>query len=217
VAHSLLFSDSDTARKKIAVVRKFYRREKIMNRFKNLITVFAFALLILGLPAIASAQWRNDRDDDYYGRNRNNRNLQATIKNLKNRSKQFERRLSRELDRDRYDDRDRYGIRNRGDRVENIAEDFRNAAARLDDEYDGRNDYDDSYDEAQRVLQLGSQLDRALSRTRMSYDLQNQWNQIQNDLRQLSNAYGGSYRNNRNNRNNRNDDWRNRIPFPIPF
>lgn len=188
-----------------------------MNRFKNLITVFAFALLILGLPAIASAQWRNDRDDDYYGRNRNNRNLQATIKNLKNRSKQFERRLSRELDRDRYDDRDRYGIRNRGDRVENIAEDFRNAAARLDDEYDGRNDYDDSYDEAQRVLQLGSQLDRALSRTRMSYDLQNQWNQIQNDLRQLSNAYGGSYRNNRNNRNNRNDDWRNRIPFPIPF
>ena len=131
-----------------------------MNRFRNLVTVFAFSLLILGLPAIASAQWRNDDDNNRNGRNRNNRNLEATIKNLKNRSQQFERALDRELDRDRYD------RNNRGDRIEDLAEDFRDAAKRLDNEYDGRNDYDDSSDEASRVLQLGSQLDRALSRAR---------------------------------------------------
>ena len=34
-----------------------------MNRIKNLVAVFAFSLLILALPAIASAQWRNDNDD----------------------------------------------------------------------------------------------------------------------------------------------------------
>ncbi len=78
-----------------------------MNRFRNLITVFAFSLLILGLPSITSAQWRNDRDDDdgyyrndrrngdYNRNNRNNRNLQSTIKNLKNRSHQFEHQLDR--------------------------------------------------------------------------------------------------------------------------
>ena len=31
--------------------------EKTMNRIKNLIAISAFSLLILGLPAIASAQW----------------------------------------------------------------------------------------------------------------------------------------------------------------
>ena len=63
-----------------------------MNRFRNLIAVFAFSLLILGLPAIASAQWRNDRNNrnDDYNRNGNyNRNLNSTVKNLKNRRKSF--------------------------------------------------------------------------------------------------------------------------------
>jgi len=90
-----------------------------MNRFRNLLTIFAFSLLVFGLPTFATAQWRDNRDDDYrnnrnnrndddyYRNNRNNRNLQSTIKNLKNRSNQFERRIDRELDRSRYDDRNR--------------------------------------------------------------------------------------------------------------
>ena len=80
-----------------------------MTRFKNLIAVFAFSLLVLALPTIASAQWRDrDRDNDDYNRNgRYNRNLESTIKNLKNRSKDFARKLDRELDRSRYDDRNR--------------------------------------------------------------------------------------------------------------
>lgn len=206
-----------------------------MNRFKSLVAVFAFALLVLSLPVIASAQWRdnnrNNRNDDNYGNNRSNRNLNATIKNLKNRSRQFERRLDRELDRSRVD-----GTR-REDRINQTASDFARAADRLDKEYDNRRDYRNSQDEAQRVLQLGSQLDRALSRGRLNNNIQSDWNRIRQDLRILSNAYGGNYNNddyrnnrrnrdddydddddyNRNNRNNRNGDWRNRIPFPFPF
>lgn len=181
-----------------------------MNRFKNLFAVFAFSLLVLALPTIASAQWRDrDRnDDDYYNRNgRYNRNLQGTIKNLKNRSREFVRRLDRELDRSRYDDR------NREDRLNDLAEDFRRATADLDREYDGRRDYNDSYNEAQRVLQLGRQLGSALYRSRLSYNVQGDWNRIQQDLNILANAYG--YNNNRNNRRSRYDDWRNRLPFPF--
>lgn len=185
-----------------------------MNRFKSLVAVFAFALLVLSLPVIASAQWRdNRRNDDNYGNRRNNRNLNSTIRNLKNRSREFERRLDRELDRSRIN-----GSR-REDQINAIAADFARAADRLDREYDNRRDYRDSQDEAQRVLQLGSQLERALGRGRLNYNIQNDWNRIRQDLRTLSNAFGGyyddddDYRNNRRGRNN--GDWRNRIPNPF--
>lgn len=195
-----------------------------MNRIKNLAAVFAFSLLILALPAMASAQWRNDRDNDNYGNNRNNRNLQATVKNLKNRSKKFERTIDRALDSSRYDDR------NREDRVNELAQDFRNATEELDDSYDNRRDSNSSSDEVRRVLQLGSQLDRALSRARLDNRVQNEWNQIRQDLRVLADAYNYNYnnrnnrrndrddRNNRrNNRNNNDYDWQNFVPFQLPF
>lgn len=191
-----------------------------MNRFRNLLTIFAFSLLVFGLPTFATAQWRDNRDDDYrnnrnnrndddyYRNNRNNRNLQSTIKNLKNRSNQFERRIDRELDRSRYDDR------NREDRINQLARDFANAAENLDDQYDNRGDYNRSADEAQRVLQLGNQLDRVISRARLSGNVQSEWSRIRQDLSILASAY--NY--NSNNRNNRsNGNWRNNIPFPLPF
>ena len=179
-----------------------------MNRLKNLFALFAFSLIFLALPTIASAQWRDrDRDDDYNRNGRYNRNLEATIKNLKNRSREFARRLDRELDRGRYDDS------RREDRLNALAEDFRNATARLDSEYDGRGDYRNSQDEARRVIQLGQQIDNALYRSRLNYNVQSDWNRIRQDLDVLANAYGYNNRNNRNNRNTRNDDWRNRLPF----
>lgn len=174
-----------------------------MNRFRNLIGVFAFSLLILALPLVASAQYGGNRNDDYYGNNRSNRNLQATIRNLKNRSNQFERRLDRELDRSRYDGR------NREDNLNRLAEDFANATDRLDDEYDNRGDYNRSQDEVQRVLQLGNQLDRAISRARVGGNVQNDWNRIRQDLNILANAYNYN-NNNRNNRRNNDDYNRNR-------
>lgn len=206
-----------------------------MNRLRNSVAVFAFALLILGLPTFASAQWdnnRNNRNDDYYGNgNRNrNRNLQGTIKNLKNRANQFERRIDRELDNSQYDGRQRE------DRILQTVADFKNATQRLDSEYDNRRDYNDSQDEARRVLDLGAQLDRMISRLRTNSNVSNDWSRIRQDLNVLSNAfnYNGNGRNNRNNRNgdyddddynrnnrnnrrNTNNDWRRNIPFPLPF
>ena len=183
-----------------------------MNRFKNLIAVFAFSLMVLALPSIASAQWRDNRrnDDDYNRSGRYNRNLESTIKNLKNRSREFARRLDRELDRSRYDNR------NREDRINNLAEDFQRAAKRLDDRYDNRRDYNSSYDEARRVIQLGQQLDSVLYRARLSYNVQGDWNRIRQDLDILADAYGYNNRNNRNDRRN-SGGWRNNIPFPLPF
>lgn len=190
-----------------------------MNRLKSLVAVFAFSLLVLSLPVIASAQWRdNRRNDDYYGNGGYNRNLQSTIRNLKSRSRQFKRQIDRELDRSRYDGR------NREDQINDLAGDFANAVSRLDGEYDNRRDYNNSRDEVQRVLQLGSQLDRVVSRARLSYNIQNEWSGIRQDLQVLANAYGGNYNNNNRNRrgrnddynrNRRNDDWRNRFPFPF--
>ncbi|MBA2620232.1 MAG: hypothetical protein H0U87_03420 [Acidobacteria bacterium] len=205
-----------------------------MNRFRNLIALFAFSLLILALPNVASAQWnnRNNRNDDYYGNNNRNynRNLQGTIRSLKNHASQFERRIDRELDRSRYDGK------RREDRILQIARDFQDATERLDNTYDNRNDYSSSQDEARRVLQLGSQLERVLSRSQINVG--SDWNRIRQDLNVLANAY--NYNNNRNNRgsgsndgyydddynrNNRNNrrtttnnrDWRRAIPFPLPF
>ncbi len=208
-----------------------------MNRFKSLLTVFAFSLLILGIPSFASAQWR-DRDNDDYGRNNgtygrnnggynnsgyNNGNLRSAVKRLKSSSRNFERRLDRELDHSRYNDR------NREDRLNQTAEDFKDAADRLDNSFGNGRNMQNSVDEASRVLQLGNQIERALSRTGLNYNLQNDWNSIRQDLQVIRDAYGYNYNNNNRNRRNgtqnyptnrrttNNGDWRNRIPFPLPF
>lgn len=195
-----------------------------MNRFRNLFTLLAFSLLVLALPAVASAQWRDrDRDDDYYGRDRDrdrgdyygngssNRNLRATVKNLKNRSRNFERVLDRALDDSRYDDR------RREDNLNELAERFKSATDDLEDSFGNGRDYNRSQDEAREVLNLGRQLDRAVSRARLDYRVQDEWNRISQDLRTLADAYGYRYnRNDRNNRNNRSGGgiWKN---FPLPF
>lgn len=183
--------------------------------------------MVLALPTIASAQWRDrDRDDDYYGNSRYNRNMRATVQNLKNRARNFERLTNRVEDRrdDRRDRDDRYdpwgNRRNGGNyggnygRLEDLADRFAKATDDLADEYRNERDYNDSRDEARRVLDIGNQIESELSRTR-NRNLERQWQQIRYDLRSLQNAYGGGY----NNRypTNRNGDWRNRVPFPLPF
>jgi hypothetical protein len=168
---------------------------------------------VLSLSIVASAQRRNDRNDrnnrnnDRYGNGSSNRNLRATVVNLKNRSERFERTLDRALDRSRYDER------RREDNLNELAERFKDAANDLEDEYDNRRDYRDSADEARRVLQYGSQLDRAVSRLRLDRSVQREWSQIRRDLQTLSSAYNSGYNNGRYDdyRNSRrNDDYRNR-------
>jgi hypothetical protein len=201
--------------------------EKKMNRIKNLIALSAFSLLILGLPAIASAQWRDrDRDDDYNRGGRNNgryNQLDGVIRNLENRAKRFEDQMDHQDN-----DNGGYGRNNRrSDNLEELSDRFVNAAKRLDNEYDDRGDFNRSRDEAQRVLEIGSQISRTLSRSRGGDNyLYNEWNGIENDLRIIANAYGLNYDNgnNRNNRNNRGNGrnnggggggWRNNFPFPF--
>jgi hypothetical protein len=193
-----------------------------MKRISRFFAISAFALMILGLPAIASAQWGNrDRDDDY-GNGRYNRNLRATIQNLKNRARNFENVTNRVEDRrddrdDRYDNRGPWGNnRNRrgGDvgRLEDLADNFRRATDRLEDAYGNGRNLNGSRDEARRVLDIGGQIENEIRRLRGGRNLDRQWSQIRNDLNVIANVYGGS-----NGGYNRSGDWRNRMPFPLPF
>lgn len=193
-----------------------------MNRVTKYIALGAFSLMLLALPSVASAQWR-DRNDDYYGNSRYNRNIRATIQNLKNRSRNFERRVERIDDRrdDRRDDRyDPWG-RNRNDRyynmnrLEDLANRFRRAADDLAGDYGNGRDLRGSRDEARRVLDIGSQIDREMYNTRANNQLRREWDRISYDLRVIADVYGLNYYNNNN--RNRSGDWRNRIPLPLPF
>jgi hypothetical protein len=176
-------------------------------------------MIVLALPTIASAQWR-DNDDDYYRNSRYNRNIRGTIQNLKNRARNFERRIDRVDDRRDDRDDDWYGRRGRNDRYDNLdqlASQFRRATADLADEYGNGRNLNGSRDEARRVLDIGSQIDNMLYRSRGgNRQIQNEWGQIRYDLRVLSDTYGFGNYNGGGNRN-RSGDWRNRVPFPLPF
>ena len=191
-----------------------------MKGFTRIASIFALAIVVLALPAVASAQWRDrDRDDDYYGRNddyrngRYNRNIRGTIQNLKNRARNFERRLDR-ID-DRNDRNDRYGRRNRISDLEQLADRFARATNDLANEYGNDRAMRDSRDEARRVLDIGSQIESVMYRSGGARNVSNEWNQISYDLRVLADAYGLNYSGGRN--RNRSGDWRNRVPFPLPF
>jgi hypothetical protein len=199
---------------------KFEMMEKKMKSIRNLIAVGAFSLLVLGLPAIASAQYRDrDRNDDDYGRRggygRNNggynQDLNSVIRNLENRASRFEDQMDRTDSRYGNNNRNRGG--NRVDNLEELSDRFVNAAKRLDREYDGRGDYRNSRDEAQRVLEIGSQISRALSRSRGDNYLYNEWNGIESDLRIIANAYGLRFNDNRNNGRGNGGGWRGNLPF----
>ncbi|MFN6962883.1 MAG: hypothetical protein ACK4S4_03865 [Pyrinomonadaceae bacterium] len=196
-----------------------------MKRTSRYFAAAAFGLVLLALPSVASAQWRDrDRDDDYYGNGRYGygRNIRGTIESLRNRARNFERQVDR-VD-DRRDDRqdDRWG-RNRGDRYDNLdvlAQRFRRATEDLRKEYGNGRNLNNSRDEAQRVLDLGSQIEYVIGSSRGGRRgsggyIQNEWYQISSDLRIIADVYGYNYQNRGG--YNRNGSWRNRVPFPLPF
>ena len=118
---------------------------------------------------------------------RYNRNLRATIVNLKNNAGRFENRVDHE--KNDY----RWGIYRNSGRLEDLTDKFATATKRLEREYDDRRDYNDSYDEVRRVLSIGQQVDYEISRTRVSSSLRSDWNRIEADLRVLASAYNMRY------------------------
>ncbi len=207
-----------------------------MKSIKGLIALGVFSLVVLALPSVASAQWRDRGRNDDYGRNGNqgyNSDIRGTIQNLKNRAKSFEKATNRI--EDRRDDRDdRWGNNRNGGwgnnnggygngnvgRIENLADQFKKATDDLADDYGNGRDLRNSEDEARRVLDIGNQIDQELRNIRGGQQLSNEWGAIRQDLNVIGQVYGyGGYNNNRNRNgtNNRNGDWRNRIPFPLPF
>lgn len=175
-----------------------------MRNSIRLFAVAAFALTVLAVPSVASAQWGIFGGNGGYNQNNGyNRNTRAVVVTLKNRSKEFARRLDRELDRSRY---------NGGwgeDRLNAMAREFYQAADDLEDNWDnGRNSYQtDNY--VRRVVMLGNSLDRELSRARLGWGIESDWSRIRQDLNTLQNSYGSYNRNDNWNRGNRNDrdDW----------
>lgn len=197
------------------------------SRRKHVFALCAAFLFAFCLPVVSSAQnnpwyrqddrdYRNDRDyrrdrrdrrdDDYYGRNdrygRYNNYDRRAVRDLahriKDNSKDFEKRVDHYLDHSRYD-----GSR-REDRINELVKDFRRSADNFKDRVgDGRN-LDRSSGEARNLLQLGTRIDRFMSRNDVDSRTWSDWSRITQDLRTLSDFYGyrGDY--------NGNDDYNNR-------
>jgi hypothetical protein len=190
------------------------------NRRFTVLTFAAFAFAALLVPASevqAQSVWdvlrdRNsnqrdrdrDRDDDYYGRGRRGgrisdserRQLRDVARRIEDRSRDFERELDRALDRSRYDDR------RREDRINQQARDFRDAARRFRNVAGESNDLYRSQDEARRLINEASQIERVLRRTRLDSRVENRWSQIRSDLRWVADFY------NFRNRDFNDRDWR---------
>lgn len=163
-----------------------------MNRIKNIVGIFAFTLLILCLPGLASAQRgnrdrNNDRNNGYY----NAGQLRDTVKRLKSDSRDFVKFVDRDLDKSRYDGR------NREDNVNQLAKDFRDAASRLESRFGNGRNLNDSAGEAREVLSLGNRVDRAMRRVRLSPNVESYWKNIDRQLEEISRAYNrrGGWRN----------------------
>ena len=178
-----------------------------MKRINILISTAVFSLLVLGLPAIASAQYGQY---DPYGRNGgynnggyNNGNYgdtRSAIRDLKRQAKDFQRQLDRDLDHSRYN-----GSR-REDQMNNLADQFKNAVNNLNNNGYNNDRYGNNRNnnEINRVFNLASQIDRSILRSNVSYSSRNIWSAIQNDLQAIgynNNRRSGGWNNGRGNNN----------------
>jgi hypothetical protein len=174
------------------------------NRHALRISIFAVGLIALFLPVMASAQggydpWGRNRNDNY---RYDQRYVRDSIHRLDRLAKEFERDLDRALDRGRVD-----GTR-REDNINREARQFRNAVGDLKSSFGNGRDLNRSRDEAQRVISEAQQLDRLAGARRIDNEVRNDWAQIRQELRTISNAYGLGYYDNGGYGNGRNDDWR---------
>lgn len=160
-------------------------------------TFFVFALVALCLPVVASAQYggyggygQNGGYGGYgnngrYGNNNYDRGLRDAIKRVEDRSGDFKKHLDRALDHSRLNGS------NREDQINNLADQFHDAADDLKDNFgNGRNNSNRAQGDAQRLVQIGWQIDRVIGRVRLDSRSQSDWNQIRNDLSYIANSFG---------------------------
>jgi hypothetical protein len=166
------------------IAQSFMSGEKTMNRIKNILTVSTFAFLFLAVPSLVSAQWwpqnqqggwGNHGGGPYYGGG----DSRQLVKRLKDRTKDFQRQVDRELDRGRWNGS------NFEDQVNRAVKDFHRAVNRLDNG-NSRN----SQDKYREALNIGQQVDRMIGRTRLSPNTRNLWQGIRYDLQTLGSYYG---------------------------
>jgi len=201
--------------------------------------VVAAALLALFLPLIVSAQgnydpWgrdRRDRDTDYR-RDRDYRNdgynggrdgyrsMRDSARRLKDYAHQLQRDLDHELDNSRED-----GTRHE-DRLNDIAQSFRDAASDFSNRVGDGRDLNRSASEARRVLDLGNQLNRRIQHHFDDDRIRSDWQRVSQELRVIADIYGSgrgndnggyygrddNYGRDRNNRRNNNEPWWRRRP-----
>jgi len=138
-----------------------------MNKIKNIIALGVFSLMVMALPAIASAQWGGNNggypnggnypNGGYNNSGRYGSNLENVADRLKDRSRDFERQVDREFrNNGRYNNgqygnggilgtifggnNGTYGNRGYGnDNIKRLAEDFRKAASDFENRTDGNN------------------------------------------------------------------------------
>lgn len=149
--------------------------------------LLGIAFILFAVPASIYAQ------DDYYGRGRRDerRDWSHDRRSLIKSAERIDK-LSGQLKGDLDDalDRSRLNGKNREDRVNELAHDFHSAAAQFKDKLDDGRNLDRAEEEARRVLDLGWQLDRIISRNDFGEKVESKWSSIRDGLRVIENAYG---------------------------
>lgn len=162
------------------------------NRTKNILTFAAFALIALFLPLTASAQgsydpWGRDRRDrnydDYYGRYNYRR-----LRNSADRLKDYAHRLQRDLDH-ALDRSDEDGTRHE-DRLNAVAQRFRDAASDFKDRVGDGRDLSRSAGQARRLLELGNWLEHNIEHHFDDYRLRSDWQRVNQELSVIADIYG---------------------------
>ena len=157
--------------------------------------LLATALLVFGAPAASFAQDNYDpwyRNNNTYRRERRNsrynnnysRDLRGAVNRIDRLSGPLKGDLESALDRSELNGQERE------DRINQLAHDFHEAAAKFKDQFDDGRDLQKAENEAQRVLQLGARLDRFMSRQNLNGRAEDRWARISDDLRIVADSYG---------------------------
>jgi len=158
-----------------------------MRRKLLIVSLIAAILLILGLPIAVGAQGYNRYyDDQYYSRydDRDARDVRDALRRLDSASARLENELNYTRGR-----RVLGFFWVRDDNAAFEARDFHRAVRNLWNRSNGGRDLDNSYGQAQALLDEGARLDRDL-RFQNNFNVSSELAEIRANLETIANAYG---------------------------